>query len=68
MKPFGNLITDQPMQTDPGVIRFRAFLKMKVGMECDLGAWIFGILVGFVFSRAQKNLFRKCRASFTAVA
>ena len=44
MKPFANLITDQPIQTDPGVIRFRAFLKMKVGMECDLEAWIFGIL------------------------
>ena len=44
MKPFANLITDQPIQMDPGVIRFRAFLKMKVGMECDLVAWIFGIL------------------------
>jgi len=44
MKPFGNLITNQPIQANPRVIRFRAFLKMKVGMECDLEAWISGIL------------------------
>ncbi len=44
MKPFANLITDQPIQTDPGIIGSRTFLKMKVGMECDLVAWILGIL------------------------
>ena len=44
MKSFGNLIANQPTQVNPGVIRFRTFLKMKVGMECDLVAWIFGIL------------------------
>lgn len=44
MKSLGNLIANQPIQVNPGVIRFRAFLKMKVGMECDLVAWIFGIL------------------------
>ena len=44
MKPFRNLIANQPIQANPGVIRFRTFLKMKVGMECDLVAWILGIL------------------------
>ena len=44
MKPFANLITDQPVQADPGIIGSRTFLKMKVGMECDLIAWILGIL------------------------
>ena len=44
MKTLTNLVAYQPIQMNPGVIRFRAFLKMKVGMECDLVAWIFGIL------------------------
>jgi len=44
MKPFANLITDQPVQADPGIIGSRTFIKMKVGMECDLVAWILGIL------------------------
>lgn len=44
MEPFGDLISDQPIQTDPRIIGSRTFLKMKVGMECDLVAWILGIL------------------------
>jgi hypothetical protein len=44
MKPFSNLITDQPIQADPGIIGSWTFLKMKVGMERDFIAWILGIL------------------------
>ena len=36
MEPFGNLMVNQPIQVNPGIIRFRAFLKVKVGMVGDL--------------------------------
>ena len=44
MEPFGNLMTDQPIQLNPGFIGGRTFLQMKVGMKCDLVAWILGLL------------------------
>ena len=40
MKPFGNFLANQPIQVNPGIIRFRAFLKVKMGMEDDLVAGI----------------------------
>ena len=40
MKPFGNLLANQPIQVNPGVVRFRTLLKVKVGMEGDLVAGI----------------------------
>ena len=46
MKPFGNLLANQPIQVNPGVVRFRTLLKVKVGMEGDLVAgitWFLGI-------------------------
>jgi len=35
MKPFRNLMVNQSLQVNPGIIRFRAFLKVKVGMVGD---------------------------------
>jgi hypothetical protein len=40
MKPFGNLLMNQPIQVNPGIIRFRTFLKVKVGVVGDLVAGI----------------------------
>ena len=36
MEPFANLMAYQPVQVNPGIIRFGAFLKVKVGMVGDL--------------------------------
>ena len=36
MESFGDLMANQPIQVNPGIIRFRAFLKVKVGMVGDL--------------------------------
>lgn len=44
MEPFGNLISYQPIQSDPGVIGIRTFLKMEVGMINGLVTWIIGFL------------------------
>lgn len=40
MEPFCNPMADQPIQVNPGIIRFRAFLKVKMSMEGDLVAGI----------------------------
>ena len=40
MKPFGNFLVNQPIQVNPGIIMFRTFLKMKVGVVGDLVAGI----------------------------
>jgi hypothetical protein len=44
MEPFGNLMVNQPIQVNPGIIRFRTLLKVKVGMEGDLVAGIIWFL------------------------
>lgn len=44
MKPFANLMADQPIQVNRGIIGSRTFLKVKVSMKCDLVAWILGFL------------------------
>jgi len=44
VKPFRNLMVNQPIQLNPGIVGKRTFLKMKVGMKCDLVAWILGFL------------------------
>ena len=36
MELFGNLMAYQPIQVNAGIIRFGAFLKVKVGMVGDL--------------------------------
>ena len=40
MKSFGNFLVNQPIQVNPGIIRFRTFLKVKVGVVGDLVAGI----------------------------
>jgi len=40
IEPFGNLMANQPVQVNPGVIRFRTFLKVKMSMVGDLVAGI----------------------------
>ena len=40
MKSPANFLVNQPIQVNPGIIRFRTFLKVKVGVVGDLVAGI----------------------------